>query len=214
MTTTTALPTIEEAADLIGWPTSRWHGNCHAVSLAIIQSGALGTPGPTCRIARGAAAGYGIISQHSWIALGSPYAPATRFVDYTAWAWGQVDGIIDTFAADEWLRHVAGGDRWHLPHSYDQRNIMQVGRPAAPGPGDTPWRLDRTGLSADAVWFLDLLGDLTVEGWASLCGFPQGGWPHAEIVDRIIETVPRAAVLVPIDIRGMATDRNPEGIYW
>jgi hypothetical protein len=41
-----------------------------------------------------------------------------------------------------------------------------------------------------------------------------GGWPASEILVRFLEDHPDHEAVVPIDIVGMLTDLNPDGLYW
>lgn len=202
---------IERAIEL---PSESWGGRCHEVSLMAVGSGVLGEPGPTCRVVRGSAPGYGIGGQHSWIALGDPYDPKTVYVDVTAQAWdNDVEGLLVSYAADNWLAHVSDARRWHLPFGYDSRNVMKVGRPAPPGPGEKGYLLEGE-LSDDATSFLDLLGPLTSHGWSAMFGWAKGGWSYREILTAAVEQVPRVNALTSIDLIGHGTDLNPQGLYW
>jgi hypothetical protein len=174
-----------------------WAHNCHGASLALVRSGLLG---PAARVGRGACAGVG--GQHSWVVVDSdPYAVNARIVDPTLWSYAdEVVGIWYGSAHD---------DR-HCPHG-GSGTIWTYGRPAEPV-GDVIDLTPTEPLSDDAEAFLDLLGPLDKRGWSCLVNGPVIGWPAAEIVAAIDDT-PSLSVLVPIDVLGMLTERNPGGLY-
>jgi hypothetical protein len=68
-------------------------------------------------------------------------------------------------------------------------------------------------LSTEAADFLDLLGPLDLRGWGEVAHLPVEGWPAGEIIAAMCDT-PGLGALVPVDIQGMVTDRNPSGLYW
>lgn len=187
------------AAD-IDWPFEKWAHQCHAVSIAIVKHYGIG------RVARGSARG--VMGQHSWITLGDPYDPDATIVDPTLWSYDDtVTGIIVTT--------IDAGR--HHPHGWaDGLNIMAWGCPEAGGEPEiklTP----TTPLSGHAVAFLDMCrsaaGPLDRRFYMSLASHaPVGGWPAAEIITALCET-PELAFVVPVDIEGMLTDRNPGGLY-
>lgn len=189
----TAAMSADQIADEIGLPVGRWPNNCHSVSLKVLRTGRFG-PG---RIARGWAQGVG--SQHSWIVLGdNVYDRAATVVDPTILAAGPIPKI--------W---VGPNRRMHQPHGAG--TIYESGPPQA-GDG-TPIELSGTAaLSRGARMFLEACGPLDLRGWMSLANGPMEGWPAGEIVRAILDT-PRLAAIVPIDIAGMITDRNPKGLY-
>jgi hypothetical protein len=202
----------EQIADAIEIPVDRWLNRCHEVSLAAVRSGLLGEPGPSCRVVRGFTSGYGIFGQHSWIALGRPFDPDTTIVDLTAQAWHRVEDVVVSTVGMAY----AGGNRdarMHVAHGYLPGSIWEFGRP---DPGDGAFlELDRTGLlSYEADSFLDTLGPMCASSWIALVTYPHGGWPAHEVCEMIVEQVPRAKVMLPIDVVAHTTDRNPEGLYW
>lgn len=182
---------IDVAERALG-PLDRWAGQCHAASLAIVKAKVL----HGARVARGSCTGVG--AQHSWVVLGDPYDPSVPIVDPTLWSYDDaVEGV--------WVGSAADGR--HRPHGAG--NIWQWGRPAYPV-GD-PVRLRPVSPFSDAaVRFLELLGPLDVDGWRQLAHAPVGGWPAGEILAAIEDTI---GPVVPIDIIGMTTDRNPSGLY-
>lgn len=193
-TITLELDAVAEAIDI---PLDRWPGQCHIVSLAMVQC-----PGllPRSRVARGACRN--VRAQHSWIVLGwDCYDPEATIIDPTLWTYDdQVDGI--------WIG--TADPEIHLPHGAG--DIWTFGRPAFPtGP---VVELD-VELSRDAAFFLSLAAPqgLDVSGWGVLARSPVGGWPAAEIIAAMDDT-PALAARVPIDILGMLTDRNPGGMYF
>lgn len=184
---------LESALDL---PFEQWAHQCHGVSLGIVQSGLI--PGP-CRVARGSCDG--VPAQHSWIVVGVDcYAQPTEIIDPTLGSYrDDVDGI--------WY----GTNRTynHTPHGAG--NIWAAGRP--PQPTGPVLELAET-LSRPATEFLKIAAPdgLDRNGWAVLAHLPVGGWPAAEIIDAMASTPPLAP-LIPVDVLGMLTDRNPGGNY-
>lgn len=188
---------VEEAlVGALGGDLEPWHHQCHAASLELVRSGLLPD---SARVARGACSGVG--GQHSWVALGDPYAPDAPIVDPTLWSYDDaVDGI--------WIGTARSGR--HVPHG-GTGSIWTYGRPA-PALGPPVELTPTTPLSKDARTFLDLLGPLDRSGWAILSGAPVGGWPAGEILAAMDDT-PALRALVPVDRLGMLTDRNPGGLY-
>jgi len=175
--------------------TGKVEHNCHVVSLAIVQSGVY----PKARVARGWAPG--IDSQHSWVAIwGDPYDSTGGIIDATRWSYDdRIPGVwLGTLAESGYRPHGAGHFMTAgMPHNHGGREVrLIVNHP----------------LSADAVDFLRILGPLDYSGWAEVAHLPVEGWPAREIIGAMLDT-PQVAVLVPIDIAGMITDRNPQGIY-
>lgn len=194
MPPTTAPPVdLDAVRDVLG-PLGRWARDCHAASLYVVRSGVLG---PEACVARGVCRGVG--GQHSWVVLGDPYDQSRRIVDPTLWSYDPtVVGIWTGFGVER-----------HRPHG--SGSIWDWGRPE--GDGGEPIALTpKTPLSEEAEFFLDMLGPLDRAGWMRLSGAPVGGWPAAEIIAAMDDT-PALEPLVPIDILGMLTDRNPGGLY-
>ena len=187
----TDLPFTIEAVAAAG-PMEDWHGDCHAVSLAIIRAGLV-----EGRVARGSCTG--VPSQHSWIALGDCYDRYAPIIDPTLWCYrDDVDGI--------WTGSIDSG--LHEPHGYG--SIWAWGRPRH---GDGPdIEIDHEGLSSEALSFLQLVEPLDLKGWSTLAHAPVLGWPAAEIIDRLADH-PQISTHIPIDRVGMLTDRNPKGLY-
>lgn len=190
---TTALLSREQFEEAVGAPLHEFGGRCHEASLALVKSGVLGE---NVRVARGTCAGVG--SQHSWVVYGDPYEPTATIVDPTLWSYDEtVNGIYVGFQ----------NERPHIPHG--SGSIWDYGRPAHHG-GETI-TLDAE-FSDPARVFLTLLGPLDRKGWAQLAHAPVGGWPAAQIIGAMYDDE-RISALVPIDVVGMVTDRNPHGLY-
>lgn len=198
------VPSTEELAEAIGIPFEKWAHRCHEISLAIVKSGALGREGGTeVRVVRGTAEG--VLGQHSWIVLShDAYDEDAVIVDPTLWSYrDDVSGI--------WVGTL--GDRVHRPHGFG--SIWEAGRPPTseeigePAIELTP----ESPLSKDALRFLSMCGPLGRQGWAVLAGSPLRGWPAAEIIAAMDDT-PAVSALVPVDVLGQITDRNPNGLYW
>lgn len=189
-------PVIPSRADLeaaVGRPFGAWAHQCHAISLALVRARLW----PGARVARGICRA--VPGQHSWVVLGDPYATGTYVVDPTLWSY-------DASVPDVW---VGLNRKRHVPHGAG--SIWTSGRPTNAAPG-REHRLDRTGLSAEAGHFLDLVEPLDVFGWGQLVGGLVEGWPAAEIVGAMLRDE-KLAVRVPIDVAGMLTDTNPSGLY-
>jgi len=174
--------------------------DCHSVSWALIRSGLLGEGGPTLRVARGACRGVG--GQHSWVVLGHPYNRKATIVDLTLWSYDKTKPRI-------WVGTMRDG--LHRPKGYQL--IFDGPKPGTGG--DTPITLNTEGLSTDARWFVERFGPLDYRGWGALwsqCGML--GWPAGEVLEAFLTQYPDMTALVPIDIVGMLTDRNPQDTYW
>lgn len=175
----------------------RWHHDCHAASVRLVRARVL----PNARVARGACIGVG--GQHSWVVVGHPYEPEL-IIDPTLWSYDpEVEGI-------EYAGRKAQMKRWQPK---GRGVIWQYGCPQSGGGEE----IVLAGLSAQAETFLEMCRD-TSEGpldrqfWGGLFNGPMVGWPAAEIL-AAADDDPRLAALIPIDVLGMLTDRNPEGLY-
>lgn len=188
---------VKQVEEAWGRPFATTAHQCHAVSLAIVKAKIV----PNGRVARGAANGVG--SQHSWVVAGDDvYDPTAWIVDATLWSYrDDVEGVVTTF-------NIMGGWR-HTPHGYG--SIWDWGQPTAGG-GKPIELTPHDELSRAARTFLDLLGPLDMQGWMQLAHAPMMGWPSSEIVAAMYDTEFLRA-LIPIDIVGMLTDRNPQGLY-
>ena len=181
---------VADVEEAIGVPFEMWAGRCHQTSLAMVKAGIV-----EGRVARGWCRGVGF--QHSWIVCGDDcYDPEATIVDPTLWSYNQeVSGI--------WIGRNLG---WHTPHGLG--SIWEYGRPSHHGGRtiDLAYRPEGVGR------FLDLVGPLDIKGWSELANAPVGGWPCAAVIGAMVDT--GLAELVPIDIIGMMTDRNPHGLYF
>lgn len=203
---TLTVDTVEEA---LGRPLGDLRLQCHAASLALVQSGLLGD---RARVARGILSG--IDGQHSWAVVGDPYRPE-RIVDITAWSYNvQRQGMT---VPRVWEPAPHRGD-WpgfadHIPHGTGP--VLGAGYPVCQD-GDT---IPLEGLSADAQGFVDLVARLNdrdgldIHGWAGLLASPVGGWPAGEIM-AAAHKHQRLAAFVHVDRLGMLTDINPGGLYF
>lgn len=173
-------------------PKNVWH-NCHAVSLAIVQSGLW----PGARVARGWAKG--VSSQHSWAVVGDPYDKDAYVIDATLWSYvPSVPGV--------WQGSLRDGI--HKPHG---AGFFMTGNPPTHHGGETI-HLPGT-LSAKARRFLFSIGaPFDYRGWGQVAHLPVEGWPAGEVFAAMHATEALRA-LVPIDILGMTTDINPQGLY-
>jgi hypothetical protein len=173
---------------------------CHSVSLGLVRSGLLGEGGPSLRVARGAC--FGVGGQHSWVVMGHPYDDRAIIVDLTLWSYSPHQPRI-------WLGSIQSG--LHKPKGYGM--IYDGPRPQPRG-GDII-EVDTAGMSLEAQHFLKVIGPLDYRGWGALWSHSgMLGWPAQEILEAFLDQNPKMEALVPIDIVGMVTDRNPQEIYW
>lgn len=173
-----------------------WAYQCHAASLKLVQSGLLGGPS---RVARGTCTG--VPGQHSWVVIGTDcYDDDAIIIDPTLWSY-------DDYVGGVWVTTYREGRH----HPFGKGSIWNWGRPDnAVGPiiELTP----KEPFSDEARLFLNMLGPLDRKGWGILAHAPVQGWPSREIFEAIYHTEGLAGI-VPIDIIGMVTDLNPEGLY-
>jgi len=184
-------PTMKEVCRALG-DLQEWNHNCHMASIHLVKRG-IGY-----RVARGFCAGVGL-RQHSWVVCGPDcYDLKATIIDPTLWSWrGDVHG---PFIGSPNVYN-------HKPHGYG--NIWKVGKPI-PGSGKPIKLKPKHPFSEVALTFLDMIGPMDVMGWKRLSDFPVQGWPSTEIISAIQDTLPG---IVSIDILGMLTDRNPQGLY-
>jgi hypothetical protein len=189
-------------ASKIGIPCDEWYGRCHQISLAIVRTGMIKGPrGARVRVARGFHPSVPM-RQHSWISIGDPYSPTTRYMDPTLWCWtGNEPSIWDGLARKS----------DHTPHGTG--TIWEYGQPVHQG-GTTIELTPAKPLSAAALHILDMIGPLDVPGWMALANAPVGGWPAREVFEAIAATEALSAEFIPIDVRGMLFDENVAGLYW
>lgn len=174
--------------------------DCHSVSLALVRSGLLGKGGRRLRVARGAC--IGVPGQHSWVVLGNPYESKAQIVDLTLWSY---DPTAPRIYVQDGM-----GDRYR-PKGFGF--IFDSEKPHSRG--GEPMLLQMERLSAQARQFLHIVGPLDAPGWAALWSRTgMLGWPAKEILIAFLDQYPSLKTLVPIDIVGMLTDRNPENLYW
>lgn len=195
----------ERVAAAIGIPVERWAHQCHAISLAIVKAGLLG---PEARVARGWAKG--VAGQHSWIVLGNPYDREAVIVDPTLWSYVNRNPSL----ADVPTIYVAQRKRsiWeHTPHG--EGSIFEYGRPSWGGGQVIELAPEAAArLTPHGQRWLAMIGPLDRAGWMEVAHAPVSGWPAAEVISAMYDT-PQLSSLVPVDIVGMLTDRNPSGLY-
>lgn len=207
--TPAAMRRMRTAATAALQPLDQWAQKCHTASLELVRLEVF----PNARVARGTCRGVG--SQHSWVVVGpamdydadaatagpDPYSLKAQIVDPTLWSYDQtVSGV--------WVG--TAGDGRHIPMG-GLGSIWQWGKPAPPR--EAPVQLTPTRpFSVWAQTFLKMLGPLDRDGWCLLMKAPMRGWPAGEIVAAMDDT-PELSALVPIDLLGMLTDRNPDGLY-
>jgi len=185
----------DRLAELIDTPFAKWAHGCHHISLRLLRTGVFG-PG---RIARGFAPGVG--SQHSWIVLGDDvYDPLAACVDPTIWSYvDHLPGIRVGPAIAMQLRPHGSGSIW------------DAGKPVSRG-GPPVELTPSFKMSGPARRFVEMISPLDRSGWNILFSLPMGGWPSGEIIAAADDT-PDLTALVPVDILGMVTDRNPGNLY-
>lgn len=175
-------------------PLDRWATQCHAASIELVRSGKLGE----ARVARGTCRS--VAGQHSWVVLGNDcYDENATIVDPTLWSY-------DNSTSGVWVGTYRDG----IQRPHGKGSIWEWGRPAEAV--NEPVELTpRKPFSPAAESFLRLLGPLDAEGWRMLAHAPVEGWPAGEIIDAMCESGFEA--VLPIDIVGMTTERNPSGLY-
>lgn len=195
MSTTTKNALADWAEGVLA-PLVDWACQCHAASLKLVRQGDLGA----CRVARGSCAGVG--GQHSWVVLGDDcYDKRAVIIDPTLWSYDE------NVPLGVWVGTYRKGK--HHPHG--EGSIWEWGRPNDPT-GPIMKLTPRKPFSESAKSFLQMLGPLDKEGWALLAHAPVQFWPAGEILDAIYHTEGLSAY-VPIDIIGMTTSLNPNGLY-
>lgn len=198
MTTSRVTPseiTLEMVVDAIG-PLEPYAHQCHAASLALVKSGLLPED---WRVARGTCIGVG--GQHSWATGPDPYAKYAGVVDVTRWSYE--DGAEPYV----WKGTAEHGE--YRPHG--SGSIVDYGKPVSAG-GEVIKLTPSEPLSASARAFLRMVEPLDLRGWQTLAHAPVGGWPAAEILAAMDDTK-KLTALIPIDVLGMITDRNPGNLY-
>jgi hypothetical protein len=192
--TTTNLDLAEIEAAL-GRPIEDFAFDCHGAALTIVRSGVVDG-----RVARGWC--HGIASQHSWVVIGDDcYDAEAPIIDAVFWCY-QADmepGIWTGTMFDD------------LHHPHGEGSIWAYGKPPEPVGEVIPLAVE---LEGDARRFMDIAAPYGLDhhGWIVLAGSPVGGWPAREITEAMLDTE-ALAPLVRIDIAGMLTDRNPDGLY-
>jgi hypothetical protein len=192
--------TLDEIADATGMTREQMHHQCHATSIALVKSGLI-FERLNPRVARGFCEGVG--SQHSWVILGGDcYSETATIIDPTLWSY-------DPSVPDTWVGNMRIGKR-HVPHG-SGHIFRDGGCPPAPC-GPVVELAVELGPKAKAFMKLAAPIGLDHRGWGILAHQPVGGWPAGEIFAAMDDT-PKLKALVPIDILGMVTDRNPSGLY-
>lgn len=182
----------------IDFPLDRVAHNCHAVSHAIVKAGLF----ERARVARGYAVG--VTGQHSWVVadygVDGVYDSGAMIIDATLWSY------------DENVTRVWQGtyrDNVHRPHGWG--SAFEAAYPHSHGGREIRLTVNFP-MSQEARNFLGELGPLDYAGWQMVANLPVFGWPAAEVIRAMCETK-AVSVLVPVDIEGHLTDRNPGGLY-
>lgn len=187
---------VEEA---IHRPLTDFAHQCHAASVALVESGLLQryADGEPIFVARGRARG--IMSQHSWVTVGTPYDPTT-IVDLTMWSYNP---CIDT------VRILDGADAssHYVPHGLSGENASEALR-------DMVLEMDPIHLDvSDPQAAAFLRGRvLDVRAWMKLFSCNVSTYPARAIIEAAHRN-DRLRALIPIDLVGMLTEINVGGAY-
>lgn len=189
-----AMKEIEKILD----PLDDYAHQCHSASCAIVNANIL----DEARVARGVCMGVG--SQHSWVIWDMDcWNTTATIIDPTLWSYDDgVEGI--------WTGSMHDGR--HKPHGMG--SIWKWGKPEPPTGEILPLDKPEGGFSEEAKLFLQLLGPLDETGWRTLASrAPVEEWPAREILEAVMDTFAWGEAVIPIDIVGMLTERNPGGLY-
>lgn len=195
--TLTAVPTIsmQDLADIVTIPLGHWHFNAHRVCLDIVRSGLF----PYSRVVEGSARG--VHGTHHWLTLSEDvYDKYGTIVDPTLWCHDpSLQGVwIGTLQEEI---HHPRGEGYIWDHSYPENSSFK---------GTVS--LNKEGLSTQAKYFLSRVEPLNLDGWRRLMRSPMQGWPAGEIIDQMKHSAELAAI-VPEELEGMLTNRNPSGAW-
>lgn len=174
----------------------QWAHRCHECSLALVRTGLLDQD---ARVARGFCGS--VASQHSWVVIGDPYDENAPIVDGTLWSYTDQDPRL--FVNPR-------GNAQYTPHGAG--SIWEYGKPDAPTKDVITLDAELPKLAAD---FLEMMAPdgLDYRGWNVIAHAPVSGWPAREIIGAMYDDE-RLRALIPVDIVGMLTDKNPGGLYW
>lgn len=193
--------TVEQVEEAIG-PIEGYAHQCHAASIALVKSGLLGES----RVARGTCRG--VSGQHSWAVVGMDcYDEDATIVDLTAWSY-------DMDVPRVWVTTMAESP--HRPHGWG-KSLISWGCPTGGGGEHIDLTPTKPFGHQAKFWveemFPNAVGNLDRRFWSNLVNHaPMVGWPAGEVIAAMADT-PEVAALVPIDLLGMLTDRNPSGMY-
>ena len=185
--------TLLQQASAILNPLNQWVNKCHQASLTLVKAG-VGT-----RVARGFCSG--VPSQHSWVIMGNDcYDPNATIIDPTLC-------LYRTDVQEVWIGSMH--QKWHTPHGLG--SIWTSNKPRSAG--GIPICLNTKNMSKEAQCFLQEIEPLDIQGWHQLLAkCPVQGWPSKEIITEACNH-PTLKPLIPIDIVGMLTNLNPNGLY-
>lgn len=197
--------TEEIVVEAIGRPIEDFDKQCHAASVALMNSGLF----PKSRVVRGAA--YGVFGQHSWLVTGDKpsdcYSSGVDIVDITLWSYDEAKPKV-------FVSNLMQG----IHHPHFEGNLMQWGCPEVGGGEEIPLTPSKP-LSYEASHWIYLFRKangkkpLDRRFWAALMTHaPYLGWPAEEITRAVYDTDALRA-LIPIDRVGMQTNLNPGGLY-
>ena len=175
---------------------------CHAASLKLVKSGVIGE---FARVARGTHPDIG--GQHSWVVVSEDvYDEYATIIDPTMWSYTGREPQFDIYDAAEDADYFpkGGEERWDfsdIPAVQDYSKIITLEREV----------FDK--LPDYAKMQMWRIGSMDLRGWSTLANGPMLGWPSRPIIEAMLDT-PKLAALVPIDIQGMVTMRNPSNLYF
>lgn len=194
----------------------QWSKRCHEASLHLVRSGVLPEG---ARVVRGWHPN--VPSQHSWVVIGDPYGGGysppgepdgnqplfPTIIDPTLWGYL---GTMPSIAIGRGNTGNTGTIFQHRPYGWGYRR-----EGALPQPQSRLIQLKGYArLSGEAKAFLkrEAPKGLDFRGWHQLVHDPVQGWPSAEIIAAAADD-PQLKALIPIDIVGNLTDKNPGGLY-
>ncbi|MFT4011247.1 MAG: hypothetical protein QM655_14525 [Nocardioidaceae bacterium] len=135
------------------------------------------------------------------------YDEDATIIDLTAWSY-------DMDVSRVWVTSMTESP--HRPHGYGPP-LIEWGCPEGGG-GEHIGLTPTEPLGAEARFWVDTMfrnevGNLDRRFWSNLVNHaPMVGWPAGEVIAAMDDTEELSA-LVPIDILGMTTNRNPMGLY-
>jgi hypothetical protein len=202
VTTVAEVAGLEYEIEAVLRPWDRWKYQCHAASLHIVRKRRV----DGARVARGSCRG--VPGQHSWVVVGDPYDPTAPILDATLWSY------TETWP-DLWIGSMESHGL-HRPHGMG--SLFEWGKPPTSKSRKATIRLrSKAGMSPEAKMLLSAIEPLDAHGWIRLLSAPVfgvgGTAPYMAEILAAADDTPALSPLIPIDVLGMVTDRNPDGLY-